>query len=71
MLPVVKADFSTQIASHARIWVKLTSTAKMYFYKNHDTRYDTRHLGRKIRAELEPIAAIYFLNHKIIYKVFA
>lgn len=43
--------------------VSLTSAAQAYFYQNHDIRYGARHLARKIRTELEPILAIYFLNH--------
>ena len=43
--------------------IQLSLKAKEYFYKDHDIRYGARHLARKIRTELEPILAIYFLNH--------
>ena len=43
--------------------IQLSPQAKEYFYKDHDIRYGARHLARKIRTELEPILAIYFLNH--------
>ncbi|WP_455597579.1 hypothetical protein, partial [Acinetobacter pecorum] len=36
--------------------------AKAYFYQGHDIRYGARHLGRKMRTELEPILALSFLN---------
>ena len=41
----------------------MTDNAKSYFYQAHDIRYGARHLARKMRIELEPILAIYFLNH--------
>ena len=43
--------------------VQLTKPAKAYFYQQHDIRYGARHLARKIRTELEPILAVYFLQH--------
>ena len=42
--------------------VYLSASAKAYFYQGHDIRYGARHLGRKMRTELEPILALYFLN---------
>lgn len=33
------------------------------FYQGHDIRYGARHLGRRMRTELEPILALYFLSH--------
>lgn len=48
---------------HQQRQVQLTAAAKAYFYQGHDIRYGARHLGRKIRTELEPILALYFLSH--------
>lgn len=48
---------------HQKRQIHLTDAAKAHFYQGHDIRYGARHLGRKIRTELEPILAIYFLNH--------
>ncbi|WP_179989519.1 AAA family ATPase [Acinetobacter sp. YH1901141] len=48
---------------HQQRQVELTAAAKAYFYQGHDIRYGARHLGRKIRTELEPILALYFLSH--------
>ncbi|OTG84423.1 AAA family ATPase [Acinetobacter sp. ANC 5054] len=48
---------------HQKRSVQLTDAAKAHFYQNHDIRYGARHLARKIRVELEPILAVYFLNH--------
>lgn len=42
--------------------VHLTASAHAYFYQDHDIRYGARHLARKIRTELEPLLAIYFLH---------
>ncbi len=52
-----------QRLQHQQRHVTLSATAKAYFYQDHDIRYGARHLGRKIRTELEPILALYFLNH--------
>lgn len=48
---------------HQKRSVTLTATAKAHFYQGHDIRYGARHLGRKMRTELEPILALYFLTH--------
>ena len=48
---------------HQKRTVTLTHSAQAYFYQDHDIRYGARHLARKIRTELEPILAIYFLEH--------
>ena len=48
---------------HQKRSVHLTAAAKAQFYQNHDIRYGARHLARKIRVELEPILAVYFLNY--------
>lgn len=48
---------------HQKRSVYLTAAAKAQFYQNHDIRYGARHLARKIRVELEPILAVYFLNY--------
>ena len=48
---------------HQKRTVHLTDSAKAYFYQDHDIRFGARHLARKIRTELEPVLAIYFLNH--------
>ena len=47
---------------HQQRQVLLTDAAKAYFYQAHDIRYGARHLGRKMRTELEPILAYAFLN---------
>ena len=47
---------------HQKRSVTLTDAAKAHFYQGHDIRYGARHLGRKMRTELEPILALYFLN---------
>ena len=49
--------------AHQKRTVHLTDQAKAYFYQDHDIRFGARHLARKIRTELEPILAVYFLNH--------
>lgn len=48
---------------HQKRTVHLTDSAKAYFYQDHDIRFGARHLARKIRTELEPVLAIYVLNH--------
>lgn len=48
---------------HQKRNITLTDSAQAYFYQGHDIRYGARHLARKIRTELEPVLAIYFLNH--------
>jgi ATP-dependent Clp protease ATP-binding subunit ClpA len=48
---------------HQKRSVTLTATAKAHFYQGHDIRYGARHLGRKMRTELEPILALYFLTN--------
>ncbi|ANF80846.1 AAA family ATPase [Acinetobacter sp. NCu2D-2] len=52
-----------QRLQHQKRQIQLTDRAKAYFYQDHDIRYGARHLARKIRTELEPILAIYFLQH--------
>lgn len=49
--------------AHQKRTVHLTASAKAYFYQAHDIRFGARHLARKIRTELEPILAVYFLHH--------
>ena len=51
-----------QRLQHQQRQVLLTDQAKAYFYQSHDIRYGARHLGRKMRTELEPVLAYYFLN---------
>ena len=48
---------------HQKRQVHLSDLAKAYFYQGHDIRFGARHLARKMRTELEPIIAIYFLKH--------
>ena len=52
-----------QRLQHQKRQVQLTDAAKAYFYQEHDIRYGARHLGRKLRTELEPVLALYFLQH--------
>ncbi|WP_297427547.1 AAA family ATPase [uncultured Acinetobacter sp.] len=56
-----------QRLQHQKRQVHLTDAAKAYFYQDHDIRYGARHLGRKIRTELEPVLALYFLQHPDVF----
>lgn len=56
-----------QRLQHQKRQVHLTPAAKAYFYQDHDIRYGARHLGRKIRTELEPVLALYFLQHPDVF----
>jgi ATP-dependent Clp protease ATP-binding subunit ClpA len=58
-----------QRLQHQKRQVILTDAAKTYFYQGHDIRYGARHLGRKIRTELEPVLALYFLEHPEIFEL--
>ena len=58
-----------QRLQHQKRQVILTDKAKTYFYQGHDIRYGARHLGRKIRTELEPVLALYFLEHPEIFEL--
>ena len=59
----IELDKLNQRLQHQKRQVHLTDAAKAYFYQGHDIRYGARHLGRKMRTELEPVLAIYFLKH--------
>ncbi len=48
---------------HQQRSVSLSHAAKAHFYQGHDIRYGARHLARKMRTELEPVLALYFLTH--------
>jgi ATP-dependent Clp protease ATP-binding subunit ClpA len=52
-----------QRLQHQKRTVHLTDAAKAHFYQDHDIRFGARHLARKIRTELEPILAVYFLQN--------
>lgn len=58
-----------QRLQHQKRQVHLTAAAKAYFYQDHDIRYGARHLGRKIRTELEPVLALYFLQHPDVFEL--
>lgn len=58
-----------QRLQHQKRQVRLTDAAKAHFYQDHDIRYGARHLGRKIRTELEPVLAIYFLQHPDVFQL--
>jgi len=58
----IELEKLNQRLQHQKRTVILTDTAKAYFYQGHDIRYGARHLGRKMRIELEPVLAVYFLN---------
>lgn len=58
-----------QRLQHQKRQVQLTDQAKVYFYQDHDIRYGARHLGRKIRTELEPVLALYFLQHPEVFEL--
>lgn len=58
-----------QRLQHQKRQVHLTDAAKAYFYQDHDIRYGARHLGRKIRTELEPVLALYFLQHPDVFEL--
>ena len=47
---------------HQKRQICMTDAAKAHFYQAHDIRYGARHLGRKMRTELEPLLAQHFLN---------
>ena len=58
----IELDKLNKRLQHQQRSVHLSASAKAYFYQDHDIRYGARHLGRKMRTELEPILALYFLN---------
>lgn len=65
----IELEKLNQRLAHQKRSVCLTDSAKAYFYQDHDIRFGARHLARKIRTELEPILAVYFLNqpeHQIL-----
>lgn len=59
----IELEKLNQRLQHQKRSIHLTDAAKAHFYQNHDIRYGARHLARKIRVELEPILAVYFLNY--------
>ncbi|OAL77338.1 AAA family ATPase [Acinetobacter sp. SFB] len=59
----IELEKLNQRLQHQKRVVVLTDAAKAHFYKDHDIRFGARHLARKMRTELEPILAIYFLNY--------
>lgn len=59
----IELDKLNQRLQHQKRQIHLTDAAKAHFYQGHDIRYGARHLGRKIRTELEPILALYFLKY--------
>ena len=59
----IELEKLNQRLQHQKRSIQLTDAAKAHFYQNHDIRYGARHLARKIRVELEPILAVYFLNY--------
>lgn len=59
----IELDKLNQRLDNQKRSVVLTDSAKAYFYKDHDIRFGARHLTRKIRTELEPILAVYFLQN--------
>ena len=59
----IELEKLNQRLQHQKRAVVLTDAAKAHFYKGHDIRFGARHLARKMRTELEPILAIYFLNY--------
>lgn len=59
----IELEKLNQRLSHQKRSVILTDSAKAHFYKDHDIRFGARHLARKIRTELEPILAVYFLQN--------
>ena len=58
----IELDKLNKRLQHQQRSVHLSALAKAYFYQGHNIRYGARHLGRKMRTELEPILALYFLN---------
>lgn len=59
----IELEKLNQRLQHQKRAVVLTDAAKAHFYKNHDIRFGARHLARKMRTELEPILAVYFLSY--------
>ncbi|WP_406741494.1 AAA family ATPase [Acinetobacter lanii] len=58
----IELEKLNQRLQHQKRTVHLTDAAKAHFYQGHDIRYGARHLARKMRTELEPILAVYFLQ---------
>lgn len=58
-----------QRLQHQKRTVHLTDIAKAHFYQDHDIRFGARHLARKIRTELEPVLALYFLQNPTASKI--
>ncbi|WP_353143956.1 AAA family ATPase [Acinetobacter pragensis] len=63
MLVEIELEKLNQRLRHQKRSLSLTESAKAHFCQDHDIRYGARHLARKMRTELEPILAVYFLNH--------
>ena len=59
----IELEKLNQRLQHQKRCVQLSEAAKQYFYQGHDIRYGARHLARKIRTELEPVIAVYFLQN--------
>src|SRR5690606_12233141 len=59
----IELEKLNQRLQHQKRAVIFTDAAKPAIYKNHDIRFVARHLARRMRTELEPILAIYFLNY--------
>jgi ATP-dependent Clp protease ATP-binding subunit ClpA len=59
----IELEKLNQRLQHQKRAVILTDSAKAHFYQGHDIRFGARHLARRMRTELEPILAIYFLNY--------
>ncbi|CAB1207727.1 AAA family ATPase [Acinetobacter bouvetii] len=62
-LVAIELDKLNQRLQHQQRSVILTDAAQAHFYQGHDIRFGARHLARKMRTELEPILAVYFLSY--------
>ena len=59
----IELEKLNQRLQHQKRNLSLTESAKAHFCQGHDIRYGARHLARRMRTELEPILAVYFLNY--------
>lgn len=59
----IEMEKLNQRLQHQKRQVELSAAAQAHFYQGHDIRFGARHLARKIRTELEPVLAAYFLQH--------
>ena len=59
----IEMEKLNQRLQHQKRRVQLSTAAQAHFYQGHDIRFGARHLARKMRTELEPVLAAYFLQY--------